>query len=63
MPRRPKVKITSRDVARAAKEIGSFGSQLGHLATELEAARENGANGSRHRSPIEVVLEGLTSRR
>jgi hypothetical protein len=64
MPRRPKVKITSRDMARAAKEIGSFGSQVGHLAAELEAARENGAaNGSRHRSPVEVVLEGLTSRR
>jgi hypothetical protein len=62
MPRRPQVKVRSRDVAKAAKEVGSFGAQVGHLASELQHARE--ANGNkRHRSPVEVVLQGLTARR
>lgn len=59
--RRPQVKVKSRDLASAAKDVGSFGAQLGHLANELQQARESG-NG-KHRSPVEVVLEGLTSRR
>jgi hypothetical protein len=62
IPRRPQVKVKSRDVARAAKEVGAFGAQVGHLASELQNARE-GANGGKHRSPVEVVLEGLTARR
>ncbi|HWM63862.1 MAG TPA: hypothetical protein VNP96_07735 [Solirubrobacterales bacterium] len=63
IPRRPQVKVKSRDLAKAAKEVGSFGAQMGHLASELQQARE-GANGSKqHRSPLEVVLEGLTARR
>jgi len=61
LPRRPQVKVKSRDVARAAKEVGNFSAQMGQLASELQHARE-GANG-KHRSPIEVVLQGLTSRR
>jgi len=62
MPRRPQVKVRSRDVAKAAKEVGSFGAQVGHLASELQQARE--ANGNKkHRSPVEVVLQGLTARR
>jgi hypothetical protein len=62
--RRRHRRIDTRDIAKAAKEVGSFGSQVGRLASELEAVRENGGgNGSRHRSPIEVVLEGLTARR
>lgn len=59
--RRPKVKLNSGDVARAAKEVGNFGTQMGHLADELQRNREE-ANG-KHRSPVEVVLQGLTSRR
>lgn len=61
IPRRPQVKVKSRDVAKAAKEVGAFGAQMGHLASELQSARE--ANGGSNRSPIEVVLEGLTARR
>jgi hypothetical protein len=60
-PRRPQVKVKSSDLAKAAKEVGSFGAQLGQLANELQRARE-GSNG-KHRSPVEVVLEGLTARR
>jgi hypothetical protein len=51
------VKIRSKDVAKAAKELGQF-------ASDLQTVRENGGgNGSKHRSPVEVVLEGLTARR
>jgi hypothetical protein len=59
MPR-PKVKVSSRDLAKAAKDVGEFGVHVGELASELRKARE--ADGARRRSPIEVVLQGLTSR-
>jgi hypothetical protein len=64
--RRPKVKVSGKDVAKAAKEVGNFSAQVGELATELQRAREsaNGNGGSsKHRSPVEVVLQGLTARR
>ncbi|HEU4599337.1 MAG TPA: hypothetical protein VFS26_06285, partial [Solirubrobacterales bacterium] len=38
-PRRPKIKISSGDVAKAAKEVGSFSAQVGELANELQRAR------------------------
>jgi hypothetical protein len=50
------------DFAKAAKGVGVLGAQMGQLASELHQARET-TNGSRHRSPVEVVLEGLTARR
>lgn len=59
--RRPKVKIRSRDLARAARDVGQFGMDVGQLAGELRRNREE-ANGSRRRSPVEVVLDGLTHR-
>lgn len=62
LTRRPKIKIDSGDVAKAAKEVGNFGAQVGELATELQRARES-ADGKKRRSPIEVVLQGLTARR
>ncbi len=62
MMRRPKVKLDSKDMAKAAREVGNFGAQVGELATELQRARES-ADGKKHRSPIEVVLQGLTARR
>jgi len=61
-PRRPQVKVKSQDLAKAAKEVGSFGAQMGRLASELQQTREAAGNG-KHRSPVEVVLDGLTSRR
>jgi hypothetical protein len=60
--RRPHLKMNSHDLARAAKEVGAFGAEMGHLASELQRTREQ-ANGARRRSPVEVVLEGLTARR
>jgi hypothetical protein len=47
--------------AKAAKGVGALGVQAGHLASELQRNRES-TNGQ-HRSPLEVVLEGLTARR
>ena len=61
--RRPQLKVSSRDLARAAKEVGTFGAQMGHLASELQRTREAANGGRQHRSPVEVVLEGLTARR
>jgi len=60
--RKPKIKVDSGDVARVAKEVGSFSNQVGALAGELQRNREAAGNG-KHRSPIEVALHGLTSRR
>jgi hypothetical protein len=58
---RPRVKIRSRDLARAARDVGQFGMDVGQLATELRRNREQ-ANGAKRRSPVEVVLDGLTHR-
>jgi hypothetical protein len=63
LSRRPQVKVSSGDLARAAKEVGSFGAQMGRLASELQHVREAAKEGNKHRSPVEVVLDGLTARR
>jgi X-X-X-Leu-X-X-Gly heptad repeat protein len=47
-------------LAKAAKGAGTLGAGMGRLASEIHQARESG-NG-KHRSPVEVVLEGLTAR-
>jgi hypothetical protein len=60
--RKPKIKVDTGDVARVAKEIGSFSNQVGALAGELQRNREAADSNGRHRSPIEVALQGLTSR-
>ncbi|HEX7059711.1 MAG TPA: hypothetical protein VF176_07675 [Solirubrobacterales bacterium] len=62
VPQGKRVKIRSRDVAKAAKEVGVFSQNVGELAMELRHAREESGNG-KHRSPVEVVLDGLTARR
>jgi hypothetical protein len=67
--RRPLVKIkaprrnnVAKDVVKAAGQMGSAGRQMAELATEVRLARQQIENG-RRRSPVEVVLEGLTARR
>lgn len=56
-------KISGKDLAKAAKKAGDVGAQVGEIALEVRRARETSGNGNgRHRSPIEVVLQGLTSR-
>jgi hypothetical protein len=54
-------KVKPGDLTKAAKRVGDFGAQMGHFANELQLARES-SNGH-GRSPVEVVLEGLTTRR
>lgn len=55
--------ISSKDVAKAARRAGEVGAQVGEVALEVRRARErSNGNGKAHRSPIEVVLQGLTSR-
>jgi hypothetical protein len=55
--------VSSKDLAKAAKKVGHVGAQVGEVALEVRRAREaTNGNGHAHRSPIEVVLQGLTSR-
>jgi hypothetical protein len=61
-PRKVSFHVRSQDLATTAKEIGSFGEQLGMVAAEIRRTREAAA-ASKHRSPVEVVLQGLTARR
>lgn len=61
MSHRPKIKVDSKDVAKAARGVGSLSAQVNEIAGGLESAA-SGKNG-KHRSPIEVVLQGLTARR
>jgi hypothetical protein len=64
LPKSRRVKLRSRDLSRAAKEVGRFGENVGELTTELKRARQGLANGEgKQSSPIEVLLSGLTSRR
>jgi hypothetical protein len=58
-------KIESDDIARAARRVGDVSARVGRFAADFQHAREasNGAGNGRHRSPVEVVLQGLTSRR
>ncbi|HSS41175.1 MAG TPA: hypothetical protein VLK37_01335 [Solirubrobacterales bacterium] len=58
---RPKIKLNSKDVAKAAKGVGTVSAQVSEIAGGLETAA-SGKDG-RHRSPVEVVLQGLTARR
>jgi hypothetical protein len=57
-------KVSSKELAKAAKKVGEVGAQVGEVALEVRRARDStNGNGKVHRSPIEVVLQGLTSRR
>jgi hypothetical protein len=72
LTRRPLIKVTSprryapkgigKDLMKAAEQVGSAGRHVGDLASEVRLVREQ-LQTSRRRSPVEVVLEGLTSRR
>jgi hypothetical protein len=55
--------VNSKELAKAARKVGDVGAQVGEIALEVRRAREStNGNGRTHRSPIEVVLQGLTSR-
>jgi hypothetical protein len=54
-------RIDSDDLAKAARKVGDLGVQVGEIAFEVRRARET-SNGKVRRSPVEVVLQGLTAR-
>ena len=54
-------KASTKNLADAAKQAGKFGEQMGELTSEVHKTRE--AMDDPHRSPIEIVLQGLTRRR
>jgi hypothetical protein len=56
--------VSSKDLAKAARKVGDVGAQVGEVALEVRRAREStNGNGKIRRSPVEVVLQGLTQRR
>jgi hypothetical protein len=68
--RRPLIKVkrptrvnTTRDLMKAAGHMGNAGRQMAELASEMRLAREQLGTNGRRRSPVEVVLDGLTARR
>jgi hypothetical protein len=64
MPNGGTAQAVSENLAEAAKNVGSFGEGMGSLAAEIRRVREGVAMaGEPKRSPIEVVLQGLTRRR
>jgi hypothetical protein len=55
--------VKSDDVVKAAKKAGDIGARVGEIAYEVRRARENtNGHGQTRRSPVEVVLQGLTAR-
>ena len=55
--------VSGKDLAKAARKAGDVGAQIGEVALEVRRAREStNGHGKGHRSPIEVVLQGLTAR-
>jgi hypothetical protein len=57
------LKSSTKDLATAAKRAGKLGQQVSELTTEMRYTREAIDNSRKRRSPIEVLLEGLTARR
>lgn len=62
-PKRVQLRMDSGDLAKAAKQVGRFGENVGELTAELKRARQGLAGDNKHSSPIEVLLRGLTARR
>jgi hypothetical protein len=63
VPRRSVLKSSTKDLATAARQAGKLGQQVSELTSEVRHTREAIDSGAKRRSPIEVVLEGLTARR
>jgi hypothetical protein len=55
-----RVKISSEDVAKVARRIGTVSQHVADLTGEMNGTQR--PRGKR-KSPVEVVLEGLTARR
>jgi hypothetical protein len=56
-------RTTTKNLTGAAKSLGALAERSGHVAEQVRVVSEAlGSNDSRRRSPIEVLLEGLTRR-
>jgi hypothetical protein len=63
LPNGGTARVTSKNLAHAAKNLGAFAERTGKVAEQARVVSEAiGENGTRGKSPVEVVLEGLTSR-
>jgi len=61
LPARSRTQMATKHLADAAKHLGTLGDQVAQAATEVRKVRE-GFEARESRSPIEVVLQGLTRR-
>jgi hypothetical protein len=52
-----------RNLADAGQKVGRASENLGQFAAEMRKTREAIDSRSKHRSPIEVLLQALTARR
>jgi hypothetical protein len=52
----------SKGLLRASENVGKASERVGHLSEEVRRVREGIEAGGKRRSPIEVVLDGLTRR-
>lgn len=57
----PRGQSASKNLLKAAEELGSAGRSVSDLLAEIDRVR-GALDGGGRRSPIEVVLQGLTSR-
>jgi hypothetical protein len=54
---------TGKNLADAGRSVGRVTENLGEFAAEMRKTREAIESGSKHSSPIEMVLRALTARR
>jgi hypothetical protein len=62
VPRRSKLAKTGKSLGEVAGQVGSASRQLAVLSEELRRTREQ-ADQTGRRSPVEVLLSGLTNRK
>jgi len=64
VPRKSTSKAVSKNLAEASRNVGRLGEGMGSLAAQVSRVSEgvNAATNGRRRSPVEVVLQGLTRR-
>lgn len=63
LPKPQRVRARSKDLAKAAKEVGRFGENVGELTAEFRRVRQSLAGDGKQNSPLEILLKGLTARR
>jgi hypothetical protein len=65
LPTKSGTQTVSKNLVEATENVSRFGEGMGSLAAEVRRVRDGLAAGGdeKRRSPIEVVLQGLTARR